>query len=82
MYLCHRTLLKYVIYRFKKTTADVQLRNHSFVQASGSSSAYFDINGYRTFLDAFVFSVPDNVEGKPLVVFGKHWGKINNPIVD
>lgn len=55
----------------KRDTSVTQLENQSFVQGSGSLSAYFDIDAYWIFPGVFLLSMSDSVEGKRLVVFGK-----------
>lgn len=73
---------KVCVLHVNDTTADVQLEDQSSVKASGRSPAYLELNGYRVLFDVFVSSMPDSFDGKPLVVFGKQWLMIDNPIVD
>lgn len=60
----------------------VELGDGSVAQISGSTSGVLSVDGYQSEENVYVLDMPEDVDGKPLVVIGRQWLEIDNPRVD
>ena len=67
---------------FNSDQDEVELGDHSTTAVHGMVSGILKIDGYSTPVTVYLLSMPDNVDGKPFIVFGRKWLQVDNPYVD